>query len=207
MKSAAMVALLLLFAAVPLAAQERNVQLSVFLSRADVTGENEFVDSFFDTHFDEGSGYGLSANMFFGDRVSAEAAAFTARSDASLGFDDTSISLGNLNMTAFTLGGQFHILGKRRIDPYVGAGAAYVIGDDFFNEDLEAGGIGRIELDNEFTYYLNAGFGVQLTEGFGLALDARHIPYEPNTRSTVTGVEQDLDLTTMIYSVGLRLRF
>ena len=37
--------------------------------------------------------------------------------------------------------------------------------------------------------------------------EARQIQYEPSTRSTVTGIEQDFDLTPRVYSLGLRFRF
>ena len=207
MKSAATVALLLLFAGAPLIAQDRNVHITVFVSQAEFQGENEFEDGF-ETEFDDGSALGVAGNWFFNPYVSIEGAGFGIRSDARLLFQGApAVDLGKLNLTAFTAGAQFHVLGQRRIDPYVGAGAAYVISDDFFTPDLEAGGVGRIELENAFTYYVNAGVGFQITEGFGLVLDARYLPYETSSRSAVTDVEQDIEIAPRIYSAGLRLRF
>ena len=208
MKSAATIAALLLFAGAPLFAQDRKVTLTPLYSRAEIQGENDFGGSGFETDFEDGSGYGLSVNWFFNPHLSIDGAAFSLRSDADLHLAGTPIvDLGKLNLSIFTAGAQFHILGDRRIDPYVGAGGAYIIGDDFLTTDLENAGVGRIELENEFTYYLNAGLAVQLTEGLGLVLDAREIAYEPSTRSAVTGVEQDLEISPRIYSAGLRLRF
>ena len=199
------IALVFLFAALPLVAQERNVQLTVYYSQADMQGEND-LDGFV-TEFDDGSGYGASANLFFGKYFSAEAAAFSLRSDSSLVFEDASFNLGTLNLTTFSVGGQLHVLGSSRFDPYVGAGAAYVLGDDFFSSDLEFAGTGRIAVDNELTYYINAGIAFQITEGLGIVIDGRQIQYEPNTRSDVTGVEQELEINPRILSAGLRLRF
>jgi outer membrane protein W len=207
MKSAATVALLLLFAGAPLIAQDRNVHVTVWVGQAEIQGENDFGTGF-ETHFEDGSSLGASGNWFFNPHVSVEGSAFAIRSDADLHFQGSeAVDLGKLNLTVFTLGAQFHILGNRRIDPYVGAGGAYAMSDDFFTPDLEAGGVGRIDLENQFAYYVNAGIGLQITEGFGLVLDARQIPYETSSRSAVTGVEQDLEISPRIYSAGLRLRF
>ena len=207
MKLKVVVTLLLVFAALPLAAQDRNIQLSVLVGRAQMQGDNDFGDGF-TTDFDDGTAYGASANMFFGRYLSVEAAVFTVRTESTLVFEDAAIlNLGNMNITPISLGAQFHILGKSRFDPYVGAGVAYVLGDDLLTQDTEAAGIGRIEVEGGAGYYINAGIGVQISEGFGVVLDARQIQYEPGSRSSVTGVEQDLELTPRILSAGLRLRF
>jgi outer membrane protein W len=209
MKSAAIVAALLLFAGAPLMAQDRNVNFTVWYSQGDIEGENDFGGNGFETDFEDASGYGLSANWHFNPYVSLQGSAFALRSDATLLFDGGApiADLGKLNLTAFMAGAQFHVLGKRRIDPYIGAGGAYMLSDDFHTADLDAAGVGRIELENTFAYYVNAGIGLQITEGLGIVLDARYIPYETNSRSAVTGVEQELDISPRIYSAGLRLRF
>lgn len=199
--------LLLVLAALPLAAQDRNIQLTVFYSQADMEGENDFGDGFV-TEFDDGSGYGASANMFFGKYLSVEASVFSIRTDTALVFEDAAVfDLGTMNLTPISLGAQFHVLGQSRIDPYVGGGVSYILGDDLFTSDLEFAGLGRIELENEFAYYINAGIGIQITEGFGIVIDGRQLQYEPSSRSSVTGVEQDLEITPRILSAGLRLRF
>lgn len=204
MKSFAVVTLLLLCAA-PLAAQDRNIHLTVFASQVDFEGENDLGG--FETEFDDGNALGAAVNLGVGRWFSVEAAAFGVRTEGALTFEDAVIAdLGSFNLTPITLGLQFHPLAGR-FDPYVGAGGAYVIGDEFFTPDLDVAGVGRIEMENAFTYFVNAGIGVQLTEGFGLVVDGRQIQYEPSTRSSVTGVEQDVDLSPRILSVGLRLRF
>ena len=204
---AALVCLLFVFAAAPLAAQNRNIKISVFASQVDMQEETDFGDGFvLDT--DEGNGYGASASVFVGRFFSVDAALFNLRTDTSLIFEESALfDLGTLRLTPITLGAQFHPLGGSRFDPYVGAGAAYVMADDLLSPDLEAAGVGRIELEDTITYYINAGLAVELTQGFGLVIDGRQLQYEPSSRSIVTGVERDLQITPRILSAGLRLRF
>lgn len=216
MKSAATVALLLLFTGLPLIAQEQdsvapaqehNRRMTVWVGQAEIQGENDF-DSGFTTDFEDGLSYGLSANCFLNSHFSVEGSVFAIRSESQLLLEGApTVDLGNLKMTAFTAGVQFHLLGNRRIDPYIGAGGAYVINGNFSSVDLAAGGVGRIDLDDTFGYYLNAGIAFDITSQLGLVLDARELRNEPGSRSSVTGVEEDLELSPRIYSAGVRFRF
>lgn len=215
MKSAATAALLLLLTGVPLIAQEQaqeqekehNRRITVWVGQAEIQGENDF-DGGFATDFEEGLSYGLSANCFLNSHFSVEGSVFAIRSESQLLLEGApAVDLGNLNLTAFTAGVQFHLLGNRRIDPYVGAGGAYTINGNFSSADLAAGGVGRIDLDDSFGYYLNAGLAFDITNGLGIVVDARELRNEPGSRSSVTGVEEDLELSPRIYSAGVRFRF
>lgn len=204
------IAAVLLFCASTVAAQDRNVKISLFVSQAEMQGETDFEDFFPTTavEFDDADGFGVSANAFFGSHFSVEGAVFNLRSDTALVLDDTiGLDLGTMNLTPITLGVQFHLLGDSRFDPYIGAGGAYVIGDDLLSQDTETAGLGRIELENQATYYFNAGLAFQITDGFGLIVDGRQIQYEPSSRSSVTDVERDLEISPRILSAGIRLRF
>jgi outer membrane protein W len=199
----------LLFLSVPLFAQDaqdRNVQLTIWASQVDMQGDTE-LDGGFALDSEDGTALGVSANYGINRWFSVEGSVFGIRSDTTLGFEDASLDLGSVDLVPFTLGAQVHLLGDSRFDPYVGAGAAYVIADDLNSTDLDTLGLGRIELDNEMTSYVNAGIGVRIAGGFGLTVDGRQIQYEPSSRSTVTGVEQDLELSPRLLSIGLRLRF
>jgi outer membrane protein W len=200
-------AILLLLAAMPLAAQS-NMTAAAFYSQTDMQGENEFDDGI-TTEFDDGQSMGLSVNRMFGSFFSVEASAFNMRSDADLILSDgvTPVGIGNVDLTPIMIGGQWHIIGQRRFDPYLGAGVAYVVANDLNSPDLEASGQGRIEMDSEVTYYYAAGIAVELVGGFAIIGEARQIQYEPTTTSTVTGVEQDLELNPLLYSLGARFRF
>lgn len=208
MKSAAsVIALLVLLVAIPAAAQDRNVDVTVWASSVDMQGTNEF-DGDFETEFEDGNGLGVTLNIFWGDHFSTEAGIFALTSDAGLIFSDLEpVSLGQVELVPITLGGQFHILGASRFDPYIGGGAAYVMTENLESDDLDTLGIGEIELDEEVTWFANAGIGFQVTSFFGIALDARYIAYDTTSTSTVTQVEEDFEVTPLFYSAGLRFRF
>src|SRR5688500_16805269 len=105
---------LLLLAALPLAAQDRNIQLTVFFSRAQMQGSNDFGNGFV-TDFDDGTGYGASANMLFGRYFSVEGSIFSIRSEGALILDSQPVfNLGNMSLTPISLGVQFHPLAQSR---------------------------------------------------------------------------------------------
>lgn len=204
---AASVLLLLIFSATPALAQDRVIDFTLWGSSVDLQGTNRF-DDFFEMNLDSGSGFGLSVNVFLTEHVSAELAAFELRSDAELVFAGLEpLSMGRLTMRPVTLGAQYHFVGRARFDPYIGAGAAWVPESSLESADLDDLGIGRLEVDDAFTYYANAGIAFQFTRGFGLALDARYVGYEPTSLSETTGGEEDLELSPLFVSAGLRFRF
>jgi len=197
----------LFFVCAPVFAQERNIHLTIWASQVDMTGDEAVGDQGFAFDFDESNALGASANLAINRWFSVEGSVFGIRSDAVLTFEGAELDLGSVDLVPFTLGGQVHFLGDSRFDPYIGAGAAYIVADDLNSTDLDTLGLGRIELDNEVTYYYGAGIGIRIAGGFGLTVDGRQIQYEPSSRSTATGVEQDLELSPRLVSVGLRLRF
>lgn len=206
MKYAAIVTLLLVFAALPLAAQDGNVYVTIFASQVDI--DEDDLEGDFRLDYDDALALGASANRFYGNYVSIEAAVFGIRADASLTFEDVAtLDLGSLDLTPITLGAQFHVLGRSRFDPYLGGGAAYILADDLSSSDLDTAGLGRLELDSGLSYYLNAGIGFQITPGIGVVVDARYIPFKTDSRSSVTGVEQELEISPRLLSAGLRFRF
>lgn len=196
---------LLVFVGTPLLAQDMTI--TAWVSRVSIDGEDNFADGFA-TDFEDGAAIGVSVNRFVNPWLAVEASAFGLRNDARLLIDGTvPIDLGTVGLTPVTVGAQLHLPRRPRIDPYVGAGAAYVIADDLASPDLEAGGVGRVDLENKVSWYLNAGVGVQIVEGFGIVLEGRYLPYETDSRSTITGVSQKIDLTPRLLSLGLRFRF
>lgn len=208
MKSiAATIALIFLASAAPLLAQDKPTELTLWASWVDLQGSNDLNDGFA-TEFESGEGGGVTINKYLSPRVSLEAGASLLKADATLAFPDVEpLSLGTVDLTPITLGVQFHFMGQGRIDPYVAAGAAYVIAEELKSDDLAAVGLGTIDIDDGVTYYANAGIGFMMTPSFGLALDARYIPFKPTTTSSTTAGEEDLELSPLVVSAGLRLRF
>ena len=200
------ITLLLLAAGAPLYAQDRDTQITAFASQVEIQGDNE-LEGGFTTEFDDSIGMGLSVHRFVARMISVEAAIFNIRNDVSLMAGNAPIDLGDVSLTPVSIGAQLHLAGRSRIDPYIGAGGAYVIAGDLFSPDLEAAGLGRLELESKPTWYVNAGIGIQVSQGFGIVLEGRQLQYETSSRSTTTGVEQELDLTPRLLSLGLRFRF
>lgn len=201
------ITLLFVLAAVPLAAQDRAVDLTLWASQVDVQGTNRLNEEF-ETEFESGDGFGLSTNIFLTPRISTEVAAFKLSSDAGLAFAGLPpLSMGSVKLLPLSAGVQFHPAGRSRFDPYIGAGAAYVLADDMESRELTNLGVGALELDNDLTYYVNAGVGFHFMRRLALVVDGRYIPYKPTSRSSVTGGQEDLDLTTLFLSAGLRFRF
>ncbi|HUP46309.1 MAG TPA: OmpW family outer membrane protein, partial [Thermoanaerobaculia bacterium] len=114
------VALFLLIAAAPLAAQDADMQITAWVSQVEIESEDDF--SGFQTDFEDGFAMGVSVNRFFNRFASVEASVFDIRSEASLLIGDApAISIGDVNLTPVMLGVQLHLAGRSRFDPYVGA--------------------------------------------------------------------------------------
>ena len=117
-------------------------------------------------------------------------------------------TLGELDPEVASLTREFHaLLAAFRIDPYVGVGAAWVLAGDLESVDLDLLEIGEVEVDDEFTYVLNAGLGVHFTNTFGLYLDAKYIPLEPATRAAGDPEDVEIEINPVIFSAGLKFRF
>ena len=199
--------LILLMAAMPLAAQERDLAISGWVSRASLDGQDDFAEDF-GTEFEERTGYGMSVDWGFSRMFALEGSVFFLRANADLILDDgvTLVDIGTVNLRPVSAGIQFRPL-QSRIFPYLGAGATYMVTGDLVSGELTTGGQGTIEMENGVTYYGNVGIGIRLLEGLSIVADGRYIPFETDTTSTTTGVTQEMDLTSTIYSVGLRLKF
>jgi len=199
----------LIFAALPLAAQDRDMQLTAWVSRAQIDGDDDFTEDFA-TEYEDGYGLGLSINRFFGPMLSVEASAFYLRNDAALVLPgNLAIDLGTVNLRPISLGAQLHLPRRTRFDPYIGAGAAYVVAGQLSSRDLGSGGVGNVELENGITYYVNAGIGVQLGQALAIVADARYLPFETDSSPDANedGPEQEIDLTAKFVSLGLRFKF
>ena len=199
---------ILLLVATPAVAQNPT-DFNVWISWADISGENE-PEPGIKIDFESASGFGVSANWFLTPHLSTELGVLALKSDGTIDVEEFAeeIDLGSLDLIPVTLIAQFHFARDSRIDPYVGVGAAYVMADDLDSDDLDLLQVGSVEVDDEFTYVINAGLGLQVTSGFGIVIDGKYIALEPATRGEgSTEDELDLELNPLIVSVGLRWRF
>lgn len=205
--------LLLLLAATPLLAAERTVDLAGWVVWADPNSEGTFDTSNdqIDVNFDGEMGYGASVNIFWGSRFSTEFAvsqidlpiALTSRPRA-VGVQDT-----NANMIPVTGVLQWHLAPDAMLDPYIGAGAAYIL---FGNVTKgEAGNLALDDIDSDdLGLVINAGLSIALNENLGINLDAKYVPVGSAARGVLNdanGTETDIEINPIIFSAGLAWRF
>lgn len=205
--------LLLLVAAVPMSAQSRGFDLTGYASWVDTSSEGTFGDTStnpVDINFDGTLGYGLAANIFFGDRISTEFAIVRVNSDVN--FRQRAVANANTQaeLMPITAVLQFHLAPNGRFDPYIGAGAAYVLIDDVDTPDeLNNIDFESINFKDDVGLALNAGLGIKLTNNFGITLDAKYVPLESSATAVRTTGNEDVkfEMNPVILSAGLSLRF
>jgi outer membrane protein len=194
-------------------AQSRSFDLTGNVVWLDPSGGGSFEDLTDpqDLEFDSEIGYGIAANIFFGDRISTEFAIARVTPETTItrrravGAPGGS---GDLTITPLTAVLQFHFAPNGFIDPYVGAGAAYVL------YEFDAQGItniDQIDFEDDIGLAVNAGLGIRLGPRFAINLDGKYIPIESNATAVVVGTNQErsgeFDVSPIILSAGLSLRF
>jgi outer membrane protein len=204
-------AVLALVLSLPAFAQRRFLDLSANAVWVDPSNSGSFEDLADPAtiDFDGSVGYGAAANVFFSDRVSIEFAISRVDSDTTVRRRAVTTPGGSLQMMPVTVVMQFHFAPNGFIDPYIGAGAAYVLFDDV--EDNGVSGLESIDFEDDAGLAINAGLGIRLGERFGLVIDGKYVPLESNAKAVVLGTGQTsegkVDISPIILSAGLSLRF
>jgi len=121
-------------------------------------------------------GYGAGANIFWADNISTDFSIVEVRPSSR--FVTTAngavISGPNLRMTPITGILQFHFSPKGAFDPYVGAGAAYVLFDNI--DGPGSIGVSKIHFKNDVGFVVNGGLQFGLSRGFALIADGKYGP-------------------------------
>lgn len=199
MRSRFVPALILAFVTVPLFAQSNDV--AVWYSTSHVGTTNSGASA---VEFKNGRGYGASFNHFFGDHLSTEFAYDQLHYDARINYlGATVLDAGRMKTKVATAVVQWHFSRAGFIDPYLGAGAAYLKSDSLSSADLTTANIGSVSIEKKWGWAADAGLNVNLSHSLGVAVDAKYVPYEP--KSGVSGMK--LKLNPTIFSAGLRFRF
>lgn len=205
------IAVLAVALATPVLAQQRFFDLSANAVWVDPTNEGSFKDLSDPAtiDFDPSVGYGASANIFFSDRFSVELAISRVKTDTTIRRRAVSSPGGELEMMPVTAVVQWHFAPNSFIDPYIGAGAAYVLFDDVKDNGLS--GLDQIDLKDDAGLAVNAGLGIKLGNRFGIVIDGKYVPLESNAKAVVLGTgettEGKVDISPIIVSAGLSLRF
>ena len=214
----AAIATLLGLAAYPSFAADRVFDLTGMVSWVDPNSSGTFnaasPNQPFDISFNSKMGYGIAANIFWGSHISTEFAASEVRPETqfrSHAAAPTSGNLGNLKMIPITAVLQWHFAPNGRIDPYIGAGAAYVLFDNLDNiNDVGNLGVRNINFKDDAGLALNAGIGFALSRNFGLVADGKYVPLKSSSDAVfATGPNQSqkVKINPVIFSAGLSLRF
>lgn len=216
MKFRGVLFVVLVFAAAGVFAQDRSVDVSAFASWVDPTGDGTVNRNAVDevgVDFDHAMGYGAAVNVFWGNRVSTEFAIASYKPEATLRSSNPAIPAftGDLNMIPITAILQYHFMPDGRIDPYIGAGAAYVMFDNL-NSPSDVGGLGfsSIDFKDDVGLALNAGLSIDITPNFAIVGDAKYVPVKSSAKAVYTtgpGEGTDIDINPFMISAGVQFQF
>ncbi len=208
-------AMVLLFS-FPALAEERSVDVTGWYNWIDPSGDSTFdrdADDF-GLEFDSETGFGAAVNIFWGKRISTELAVNLFEPEATLRSDNPAIPVfsgGSLEMMPITGTLQFHFNPEGRVDPYIGAGVAYVLFDNLDNsEDLDDIDVDSIDFDDDYGFVANAGVSFDITPNFAINLDAKYVPVKSSATAVFTsgpGQNVDVEINPFILGAGLQFQF
>ncbi len=201
MRSRITVFCLVALCSAPVFAQSGELGLWVAASQVGDTRDDEA-----NLEFDNGLGFGVSLNNYFGNlSVEVGATALSQSGEISSdAFED--IDAGDLDIIPITATLQFHFLKESGFSPYIGGGAAYILADDLDSDEFIE--VGPIEIEDEFTWVLQAGANINLSPSFAIGLDAKYISYTPGAAPEENREDElDLDLNPLIFSAGVKFRW
>lgn len=216
-KNAVILVLVALVVTIPASAQSRFVDVIGRASWVDLGASDAFEGGGFDEseiEFDSEIGYGAAVNFFLGDRISLELGASIFDPEATLTSNNPAVPFltrGTLEMIPITGVLQFHFAPSSRFDPYIGAGAAYVLFDQLDSEDdLDNVQFERLDFEDNAGLVVNAGVNIGFGRNFALNLDAKYVPVESSAEAVfVIGPNSTAEVAVnpLIVSAGFALRF
>lgn len=204
--------------ALPLAAEERGVEVSLLGTWTGIPGERplegigELGDSKVD--FDTAYGYGAALNVFLSSKLSLEVAASTSNPRADLIVHVSSdavgiIHLGRVRVTPVTAALQYHFSPVRRFDWYVSAGAAFVSLER--TGALETGGfpLEKFDFNNDPGLVLGGGASYEIAKRLALTGDVKVVPLRSSGTATFSqgSSEGHVVISPVIASAGISYRF
>lgn len=203
-----------LLIAVPVSAADRLLDVAASYVWLDPSSEGTFqagdpIEDF-DVQFDSDTGYGVSLNIFFG-RLSTELAVSQVDSPVALQARGRAANLTprRTSLIPVTATLQYHFAPDSMIDPYVGAGAMYILFGDL--SEGKAGDLAVDEIESDDLGYLfNFGLNVELTEQLGFILDAKYVPSGGSARGILNnqqGTETHIRMSPIVVSTGISYRF
>ena len=214
MKYATLSLIILLSLAVPASAADRFIDLSGFATWVDPNSEGTFdrAPDVFDVDLGDEVGFGASVNVFWGDRFSTEFAISQVESPFQLSARERVVNVSDVDVNMIPITGilQWHLAPNGTIDPYVGAGVAYIV----FGGDLDDDNTGNLALDdiegNDLGFVVNGGLSLALGSNFAIFGDVKYIPTATAAQAVLNddeGTEAEIEISPIIVSAGLSFRF
>jgi outer membrane protein len=202
--------------AVPALAADRVFDLTGWAAWVDTNSSGTFNSSSpnqpFDVNFNGKLGYGAGANVFFGNGVSLSLDAVEVRPKTTLrvrplATTGVSFSGSGLRMTPLSAVLQYHFAPRGVIDPYIGAGAAYVLFDNVNGRgNLN---VNKINFKDDVGLALNGGIAFRITPRIALTADGKYVPLKSSATAVYTSgtTTTRVKINPVIFSGGLTFRF
>ena len=201
MRSRFLLSLVLAFLAGSLFAQSNDVGVWYSSTRLSTTTADGS-----DVKFNSGHGYSASYNHFWCSRFSTDFAYASFRNNGHIRVNGENVlDLGRLTTKVGTAIAQWHFSRGGFLDPYAGAGAAYVKSGTLNSRDLALSPIGSVEIKKKWGWAANAGVNLNFSHSLAVAIDGKYVPYKPD--STSAGSSLKIKLNPTILSAGVRFRF
>lgn len=184
--------LLLLLPATAMAQVENRLRIQGIWSNptGDLTDQGVTIEA------DDAFGAQVAWEFLFTPSFGLEIAAATSEHDVEGRLGNVSVDVGELRVTPVTASLLYHFTPGATADFYVGGGAAYV------NYGDVKGDLGTVEVDDDFTFTLQAGVDVSLGGAWGLTGGVKYIDTEAEDE---TG--EALGIEPVIVSFGAVFRF
>jgi outer membrane protein W len=209
------VLILTVVAALPAFAADRTFELTGWAARVDTNSDGTFnspaPNQPFNINFDGKTGYGAGVNIFFGNRISLAVDAVEVRRKSTLKpiplITTASFSAGSSRMTTLSSVLQFHFIPSGTIDPYIGAGAAYVLFDNVNGRgNLN---VSSIDFKDDVGLALNGGIAFRITPHIALTADGKYVPLKSSAKAVYASgsTTAKVKVNPVIFSGGLTLRF
>jgi outer membrane protein len=146
----------------------------------------------------------LTLTYFLNKNIAAELFCCFAKFDVEGKGTLNGLDLGDTWVFPPILTLQYHFDAMGGFKPYVGAGVQYIA---FFNEGRSSSlGGATTHIDDAFGFALQAGFDMEVGQGWYLNADVKKVWLDTEARWS-TGHTADVDIDPWIFSLGLGYRF
>lgn len=146
----------------------------------------------------------LTLTYFFNKNIAAELFCCFAKFDAEGKGLLSGTDLGSFWVFPPIVTLQYHFDSMGGFKPYVGAGVEYMA---FFDEGHSDIGGAKLHLDNAWGFALQAGFDLEVGQGWYLNADVKHVWLDTDASWEGTNITSKVDVDPWIVSVGLGYRF